>query len=144
MPGYTDHSWAVWPSAGAELGKEEGLAPLSALVATWEGIVTDVIAGSLGGNALSASENRARPFPTLTVGNTEMDSANWVPGSHFSPDQEAGTIPGDSGRTRRQRASFPSFRALSTRGPDRRPAGLTRAPAVPDPGSNPTTAPRDV
>ena len=91
MLGYTDHSWAVWPSAGAELGKEEGLAPLSALVATWEGIVTDVIDGPLSRDALSASENKGLPFPTLTVGNTEMDCANWVLGSHFSPDKEAGT-----------------------------------------------------
>ena len=91
MPGYTDHSWAVWPSAGAELGKEGAWPPLSALVATWEGIVTDVIDGSLDGDALSASENKGQPFPTLTVGNTEMDCANWVLGSHFSPDKEAGT-----------------------------------------------------
>jgi hypothetical protein len=106
--------------------------------------VTDVIDVSLGGNALSASENNGRAFPTLTVGNTEMDSANWVPGSHLSLDEKAVPTPGNSGRARGQRGSFPSFRWLAAHRPDRRRARLSRARPVPDRGPNSTTAPREV
>jgi hypothetical protein len=106
--------------------------------------VTDVIDGSLGSDALSASENKWQPFPTMAVGNTEMHSANWVPGSHLSPDEEAGTTPANSGRTRRQRGSFLRFRRLSTRRPDRRTTGLTRARPVLDRDPNSTKAHREV
>jgi hypothetical protein len=61
------HSQAV---SGDELGKEEVL-PVRV-------IATDVIAGSMGADALSVSENKGPLFPTLTVGNAEMDSADWV------------------------------------------------------------------
>jgi len=60
--------------------------PLSALVATWEGIVTDVIGRSLSVDALSVSENKGQSFPTLAVGNAEMDSAGWVLDDLLSPD----------------------------------------------------------
>jgi hypothetical protein len=74
--------------------------------------VTDVIAGSLGGDALSARENKGQPFPTLAVGNTEMDSANSVPGSHLSPDEKAEPTPGSSGRARGQRGSATALREV--------------------------------
>jgi hypothetical protein len=74
--------------------------------------VTDVIAGPLDGAALSVRENKGQPFPTLTVGNTEMDSANWVPGSHLSPDEKAEPTPGNSGRARGQRGSTTALREV--------------------------------
>jgi hypothetical protein len=74
--------------------------------------VTDVLDVSLGGNALSASENTGQPFPTLAVGNTEMDSANWVPGRHLSPNEKAGPTPGNSGRARGQRGSTTALREV--------------------------------
>jgi hypothetical protein len=74
--------------------------------------VTDVIDVSLGGSALSASENKGLPFPTLAVGNAEMDSANWVPGRHLSPDEEAEPTPGNSGRARCQGGSTTALREV--------------------------------
>jgi len=106
--------------------------------------VTVVIAGWLGADALSVSENKAQPFPTLAVGNAEMDSPDWFLGDLLSLDEEAGTTPGNSGRIHRRRGSRLSFRPLSTRRPERRQALRTRTRSAPDPGPDSTTAHREI
>ena len=106
--------------------------------------MTVVIAGWLGADALSVSENKAQPFPTLAVGNAEMDSADWIAGDLLSPNDEAPVTPGNSGQVRRRQGFQPGFRPLGTRCPEPRQAlrTLTRPDPDHDPGS--TAAHREV
>jgi cellulose synthase (UDP-forming) len=99
--------------------------------------VTDVIDGSRGADAQATGNNKGERFSALTVGNTGIDSPDWLLDDLLAPDAEAGTTSESSGQAssgpvRRRRAPRIGLRARSARvapstgNPEERAAGRSR------------------